>query len=150
ASGSALAPAWPSGPPADARGLLGVPPVLPWPPPAGAPPPAPWPLGPAPPPAWPPRGAAPSPVRPAPPALAPGVTVPAPSTAGGASTSRLALAPAGIWQPAVNTSWQIQYTGTLDQTVDAELYDIDLFDQDASVVAALQAKGRRVICYINV
>ena len=29
------------------------------------------------------------------------------------------------------------------------MYDIDLFDNDAAVVAALQAKGRKVVCYVN-
>ena len=30
------------------------------------------------------------------------------------------------------------------------MYDIDLFDNDASVVAALHAQGRKVVCYISV
>jgi hypothetical protein len=38
----------------------------------------------------------------------------------------------------------------LDLSVDAEVYDIDLFDNDASVVAALHAAGRKVVCYISV
>ncbi|HMA34437.1 MAG TPA: endo alpha-1,4 polygalactosaminidase [Chloroflexia bacterium] len=55
------------------------------------------------------------------------------------------------WQPALHTSWQWQLTNTpIDQTVDAQMYDIDLFDNDASVVAALHARGRKVVCYINV
>ncbi len=54
-----------------------------------------------------------------------------------------------IWRPALNTSWQWQLTGTLDTSVDVEMYDIDLFDNDASVVASLHAQGRRVVCYIS-
>jgi Tol biopolymer transport system component len=53
------------------------------------------------------------------------------------------------WVPPVQTSWQIQFTGTLDQSVDAQLYDIDLFDNDASTVGTLHAQGRKVICYIS-
>jgi hypothetical protein len=49
----------------------------------------------------------------------------------------------------VGTSWQIQYTGTLDTTVAAEVYDVDLFDTPASTVAALKVSGRRVMCYLN-
>ena len=56
-----------------------------------------------------------------------------------------------IWQPALNTSWQWQLTDTpIDQSIEVEMYDIDLFENDASVVAALHASGRRVICYLNV
>jgi hypothetical protein len=40
-------------------------------------------------------------------------------------------------------------TGTVDQTVDVPMYDIDLFDNSASVVASLHAKGRKVICYMS-
>ena len=55
-----------------------------------------------------------------------------------------------IWHPAVNTSWQWQLNELpLDQSVDVEMYDIDLFDNDSDVVAALHAQGRIVICYLN-
>jgi len=37
----------------------------------------------------------------------------------------------------------------VDQTVNASVFDIDLFDNSASVVASLHAKGRKVICYIS-
>jgi len=57
----------------------------------------------------------------------------------------------GIWQPALNTSWQLQFSDLpIDQSVNAEMYDIDLFDNDASDVAALRAQGRKVVCYVNV
>lgn len=57
----------------------------------------------------------------------------------------------GWWQPGVNTSWQWQLTGSpIDQSFDVDAYDIDLFDNDASVVAALHAQGRKVICYVSV
>ncbi len=53
------------------------------------------------------------------------------------------------WSPAVNTSWQWQLSGTIDQTVSAAVYDVDLFTTDASVLTALHAKGRRAICYVS-
>lgn len=34
-------------------------------------------------------------------------------------------------------------------TVDAQVYDIDLFDNDAKVAAQLHSQGRRVICYLD-
>ena len=48
-----------------------------------------------------------------------------------------------------NTTWQWQLTGTIDQTVDAKLYDIDLFDTDAAVIRSLKSKGKIVICYFS-
>jgi hypothetical protein len=55
-----------------------------------------------------------------------------------------------IWRPALNTSWQWQLSMPVDQSVAAAMYDIDLFENDASVVAALHAQGRKVVCYISV
>jgi hypothetical protein len=34
----------------------------------------------------------------------------------------------GIWQPAQDTTWQVQLTGALDASFDVALYDVDLFD----------------------
>jgi endo-alpha-1,4-polygalactosaminidase (GH114 family) len=55
----------------------------------------------------------------------------------------------GIWQPKPGTSWQWQLTGTVDTSVDAQVFDIDLFDNSAQVIAGLQAKGRKVVCYFS-
>lgn len=56
----------------------------------------------------------------------------------------------GIWKPALNTSWQMQFTGLpVDQSVNATMYDIDLFDNDTSVIASLHSKGRKVVCYFS-
>jgi endo-alpha-1,4-polygalactosaminidase (GH114 family) len=54
------------------------------------------------------------------------------------------------WQPAVNTTWQWQLDQPIDQSFDVDMYDIDLFESDASVVDALHAQGREVVCYISV
>lgn len=63
-----------------------------------------------------------------------------------------ATAPASttVWRPRVGTTWQWQLTGTIDQSVNAEVYDVDGFDVTAATVASLHAKGRKVVCYINV
>ncbi len=53
------------------------------------------------------------------------------------------------WQPPPGTSWQIQYTGTMDYTVDVAVYDLDLEDTSAITIADLQAQGRRVLCYFS-
>lgn len=56
---------------------------------------------------------------------------------------------ASWWQPAQGASWQYQLTNAVDYSVDAEVFDIEMFENDASVVAALHARGRRVVCYIS-
>jgi hypothetical protein len=58
-----------------------------------------------------------------------------------------------IYRPGVGTTWQWQIQpnaeGVINTTYDVEVYDIDLFDVEASVIAGLQAGGRRVICYFS-
>jgi hypothetical protein len=72
------------------------------------------------------------------------------ATARPTASSTPAATPGAIWRPAPGTTWQWQLTGLpIDQSFDVAMYDIDLFDNDASVVAALHAKGRKVICYIS-
>jgi len=56
----------------------------------------------------------------------------------------------GIWRPSLNTPWQWQLPPPVDESVDAVMFDIDMFSNEASVVASLHAKGRRVICYVSV
>jgi hypothetical protein len=41
-------------------------------------------------------------------------------------------------------------TGTIDTSVNVAVYDIDGFDNDASVVKKLHDQGRKVICYLSV
>jgi hypothetical protein len=54
-----------------------------------------------------------------------------------------------IWMPKPGTTWHWQLTGKLDTSVNAQMYDIDLFDQSKATIAALKAKGRVVICYFS-
>src|SRR5207244_4210627 len=44
------------------------------------------------------------------------------------------------WHPAPGTTWQWQLNGTVDPSVDAQVYDIDV-DNSSQVVAALHARG---------
>lgn len=56
----------------------------------------------------------------------------------------------GIWRPVVGASWQWQLANLpVDLSVQADVYDIDLFDNDASVVTDLHIHGRKVICYLS-
>ena len=55
-----------------------------------------------------------------------------------------------IWHPPIDTTWQWQLIGQpIDASFDVDMYDIDLFDNESSVVADLQIQGRKVVCYLN-
>ena len=54
-----------------------------------------------------------------------------------------------IWHPASGTTWQWQLTGTIDTTIAAAVYDIDLVDAPQTVIDKLHADGRKVICYFS-
>jgi len=53
------------------------------------------------------------------------------------------------WQPGPGTSWQIQLSGPIDSSYEVQVYDIDLFDAEASLIERLHAQGRKVICYFS-
>ncbi|KAJ5510640.1 hypothetical protein N7453_002743 [Penicillium expansum] len=57
------------------------------------------------------------------------------------------------WQPAVGTKWQIILKSNdgapISTSVDAPIYDIDLFDNNKTVISDLQKMGRKVICYFS-
>ena len=59
--------------------------------------------------------------------------------------------PSGRWQPRPGTTWQWQLSGTgpIDTGIDAQVFDIDLYDTTPATIAALKAKGRKVICYFD-
>ena len=54
------------------------------------------------------------------------------------------------WHPAPGASFQLQFSGESDLTEQADIYDLDLFDTDPTIVAEFQAHGGRVVCYISV
>jgi len=55
----------------------------------------------------------------------------------------------GVWHPASGTTWQWQLSGATDTTVDAAMFDIDLFDAPQSTLDTLHGKGRVVVCYLS-
>lgn len=71
------------------------------------------------------------------------------SAGGGGSPSGGAGGATSVWQPKPGTTWQWQLTGSIDTSVDAAMFDIDLFEASQSVIDALHAKGRVVICYFS-
>jgi hypothetical protein len=69
----------------------------------------------------------------------------------GASSGNPGATPGSArWAPRPGTPWQWQLTTPVDLRVDVPVYDIDGFENSASVVAELHRRDRRVICYVNV
>ena len=53
------------------------------------------------------------------------------------------------WKPAPAATWDWQLKVPIDPTVNVEVYDIDMFENDAHVVHDLHMRGKKVICYVN-
>ncbi len=58
-------------------------------------------------------------------------------------------AAAARWKPGPGAVWQIQFSGPIDLSVSASVYDLDMFDTPARLVRRLHSSGRHAICYIN-
>lgn len=56
---------------------------------------------------------------------------------------------AARWRPAPGTSWQWQLVGTIDDSLEVDMYDVDLFDVPDAVLAGLRARGVKVVCYFS-
>lgn len=65
-----------------------------------------------------------------------------------AATSPDVAQSAGWWHPRKGLSWQIQFSGTVDTSVRAAVYDIDM-SEPTSLVRSLHSRGRRVVCYVS-
>jgi len=56
-----------------------------------------------------------------------------------------------IWLPEIGSTWQWQLSDlSVDMSVEADVYNIDLSETDATLVEELHAMGRKVVCYISV
>ncbi len=56
-----------------------------------------------------------------------------------------------IWVPEIDDTWQIQLSNPpIDVNVDADIFEIDLFDNSEGIVATLHTKGKKVVCYVSV
>jgi len=55
-----------------------------------------------------------------------------------------------FWKPNLNSTFQIQFTGKIDLTVQADIFELDLFDTTKEMIDQLHKKNKKVFCYINV
>ncbi len=53
------------------------------------------------------------------------------------------------YKPTLETSWQWQLQGDINTSYDVDMYDIDLFDNNTTVIKSLQDDGKKVICYFS-
>lgn len=56
---------------------------------------------------------------------------------------------ATYWQPHGQLSWQIQFADTFNPNINAQVFDVDLFDTPQSTIDLLHSQGKKVICYFS-
>jgi hypothetical protein len=78
-----------------------------------------------------------------------GKTASAAGSSGSAAGAAGSAAPGAVWMPKPGVTWQWQLTGTLDTSIDAQMYDIDLFGTSNDTIQALHSAGRKVVCYFS-
>lgn len=68
-----------------------------------------------------------------------------------ASSTTNAWVPASVWKPVNGTSWQYELLNRINKTsTDGfDIWDIDLFDNNATMISSLRGNGARVICYFS-
>ncbi len=88
-------------------------------------------------------------VQPAPTGVPTRTPEPTPTPAA-APTRTPTPSPAAPWYPPIGATWQWQLSGTIDLSVKAAVFDLDVDDTSAAIVVALHAAGRHVICYVDV
>ncbi len=49
----------------------------------------------------------------------------------------------------LETSWQIQYSGDIDYSMDVNMYNVDLFETDPETISTLKERGVFVMCYFS-
>tara|TARA_R100000322_G_scaffold166724_1_gene133639 strand:+ start:651 stop:1496 length:846 start_codon:yes stop_codon:yes gene_type:complete len=56
----------------------------------------------------------------------------------------------GSWyRPTPLVTWQWQLQGAVNTGYSVQIYDIDLFDTDVSLIQSIQSTGKKVICYFS-
>lgn len=73
-----------------------------------------------------------------------------PRHSGSGSTTNTA-GNSSLWQPKVGATWNYQINGALPQKPVGkyDVWDIDLFDNNATTISALQKAGSSVVCYFS-
>jgi hypothetical protein len=56
---------------------------------------------------------------------------------------------AARWRPASDATWQIQFSGDIDLSLNVDLFDLDMFETTTRMVGRIHRDGRHAVCYIN-
>ncbi|KAJ5896738.1 uncharacterized protein N7473_006137 [Penicillium subrubescens] len=54
-----------------------------------------------------------------------------------------------IWQPKSGVKWQIQLVDAVEDIANADIFDIDMFDNTAEKISEIHKTGAKVICYFS-
>ncbi len=77
-------------------------------------------------------------------------TTAAPKTTSAPKSGPTNKQPVTWWKPTPGMTWQWQLVDLpIDTRVEADIYNVDLFDVDTSTIATLHKQGRKVICYMS-
>jgi hypothetical protein len=85
-----------------------------------------------------------------PPTSAPPETSPVTLTPTDIPTSTPLLPPKEIWLPPLGSSFSWQLGEEINTSFDADIYDVDAFETEASLISRLHSEGKKVFCYISV
>jgi signal transduction histidine kinase len=53
------------------------------------------------------------------------------------------------WVPRLTETWHVQLAGAIDTNIDADVFEVDLFDTPPAIFGLLKSKGRRVVCHFS-
>jgi hypothetical protein len=73
---------------------------------------------------------------------------PPPATHPASLPAPVALPP-GAWRPRPGLTWQVQYAGRIDPTLDVDVFDVDSEDTSEVTVHRIHDHGGRVLCYFS-
>ena len=49
----------------------------------------------------------------------------------------------------LNATWQIQYVGEMDYSLDVDVYNLDLFETESEIISQLHERDIFVMCYFS-
>ncbi|EXJ92157.1 hypothetical protein A1O3_00707 [Capronia epimyces CBS 606.96] len=71
----------------------------------------------------------------------------------GTTTRSCAARPSGLWKPSPGTTWDYQLshpiTSASSLNTSLKVWDVDVFDNNATTIQAIQSLGLKVICYFS-
>lgn len=54
------------------------------------------------------------------------------------------------WKPTIGLTWQWQLNQPVDTSINAGMYDVDLFETDPATLGQLRSQGHKLVCYTSV